>query len=775
MVLECPHCSARLNAANIPDPDKPVRCSKCKQVFTPSQNQLPGNESPAPSNDEGSDWMNVASTPVEKPAKSFRKTQPASAKKFPLIPVLGGVVGVLAIIVVIVFVLFMGGDKSKSNTAAPNAPNPGPSPSPSKKETSPPKKDGPKADSLATKAQIPPEFAELFATAVADRPAPTSAMPALKASKDEIRVPAFPSENAADPNAGKLSLEELKKATAFIKVVAKDTRGEASGGSGSGFVVHSDASGILVATNFHVVGLKSENKKVDPANEITVVLDSGLPTEKSYPGKVIAFDAEVDLAVVKVRRIDPLPKAIDPSLAPKLMETMNIRSFGFPLGQQLGVGGLNPSVTVGSGTVSSIRLDPSGVVSKVQINGASLNPGNSGGPVVDDNGKLVGIVVSGIPGSGIANAIPAAKLAEILTGHILPPVIRSVAGEEGQATFQVDAPVTDPLNKLKDVFLHVWSGDALPKLDREPNGNWKVIPSATKIVLKHEEGRVNGLFTLPTPSPESKLNVVLQLECVNTAGAVAISSPARYQLALENVATASDAITFIAFLHNLTKYYGQVVAVRGKLSQGGIRRGLVTEFQVSDEKSTPSTGVTFVADRELATQLSELTEDDFKQEVRLTVRMGKAPTSGNAPARIVRVDFIGKGDRLVKNLPSGEDPKDPFVALNRKPDKFAGKTIEIPGYFKSTVFGSDSFPELSLFFMSAKQSGQNPPSPENLVFTAPNSLIPKVKDYPSGTLFPAVFTVRVEPRVLEATGAQIVTVTKIETVDKDGKTRITLE
>jgi predicted Zn finger-like uncharacterized protein len=763
MILECPNCNARLNAAAMPTPGKPVRCSKCKEVFYPgSPNTPPQNNS---ASGEESDWSSVAASPQEEPEEREEpqrrsRKAPKPTSKFPVLLVVSGVFAFLVVVGAVVAVAFMGGDKSSSGNS--NAANQTTTPP---KKDNPAKKDGPKTDSTSTsKLQIPPEYAEVFRES-AEKAAPITLVPTLKKiGMEEFRVPSFASKTEPDPEAGKLTLDELKKATTFIKVMA----GNGGGGTGSGFVIRSDRMGILIATNFHVVGSKTGGRLM-PDSKIAVVFDSGLPTQRSLKAEVVAMDSEIDLAVVKVAAFDPLPKAIDASLSPKLVETMNIRSFGFPLGASLGVDGLNPNVTVGSGTVSSVRLNATGAVSLVQINGASLNPGNSGGPVVDDNGKLVGIVVSGIPGSGIANAIPATKLADMLTGRAYPPTISTASEEEGQASFHIDVPLSDPLRKIKDVILHVWSGEVPPPIQRESTVAWKVVAGAEATPLKLELRSATGKFKLALPSTDNKTIVLLQLECTNESGEKAVSPPVRYLLAQDGVQTAGDAIPLATFRQDLSKYHGQVVAVRGKLSPGTIQRSAVYEVQVADDSNMYPTGLVFLADREVATQLNELPLE-AALDVRLTLRVGKQGANATTPARVARIDFIGRGNRLAKTIPSSEEPVDPLIALNRKPEKFVGQTIVFLGLLSPVNLGSEQAPELSIAMISGKR-------PENLHFTSPNRIVSQLKGpgYSNDGLYPAQITVQVEPRVLNGTGSQIATVTKIEFVDKEGKPGKTLE
>src|SRR5947208_1604732 len=77
----------------------------------------------------------------------------------------------------------------------------------------------------------------------------------------------------------------------------------------------------------------------------------------------------------------------------ELKETQTVYVFGFPFGESLG-----KNITVSTTSVSSLRKNEFDRVSKIQVNGG-MNPGNSGGPVIDATGRVVGVAVSGILGT----------------------------------------------------------------------------------------------------------------------------------------------------------------------------------------------------------------------------------------------------------------------------------------------------------------------------------------------------------------------------------------
>jgi hypothetical protein len=166
----------------------------------------------------------------------------------------------------------------------------------------------------------------------------------------------------------------------------------------------------------------------------------------------------VDLAVLHFRGAHNLPRPIDPRQEPALVETMPVYLFGFPFGQALAVNKGNPAITVGKGSVSSIRRNERGELALVQIDG-DLNPGNSGGPVVDGKGRLVGVAVAKVRNTQIGLAIPAAQLTRLLAGKVASFSVATVKVENGTASLQVVAQVLDPLGQLRGVSVHYVRGN----------------------------------------------------------------------------------------------------------------------------------------------------------------------------------------------------------------------------------------------------------------------------------------------------------------------------
>ena len=167
----------------------------------------------------------------------------------------------------------------------------------------------------------------------------------------------------------------------------------------------SGGSGVIVApdgyalTNAHVV---------DGAREVAVTLDSGA----ELTAAVVGIDSATDLAVIRILGTG-LPAA---ELADT--ESLRVGQLVIAIGDPLGF-----HSTVTTGVVSALGRSLSArdgrLIENVIQTDAALNPGNSGGPLVDTHAKVVGINTAIIPtAQGICFAIPAAT-ARLVAGMLI--------------------------------------------------------------------------------------------------------------------------------------------------------------------------------------------------------------------------------------------------------------------------------------------------------------------------------------------------------------------
>lgn len=208
---------------------------------------------------------------------------------------------------------------------------------------------------------------------------------------------------------------------------------------GTGFIISADGK---IATNLHVIeGLKNGG----------VQLASG---ERFDSFTVLVFDARKDLAIIKIPGFD-LPFV-------PLGNSNNIQ-VGEPIlvvGSPLGLQG-----TVTTGVVSSVRDDPAGGGFKVLQTDASANPGNSGGPLVNRQAEVVGIVTFKIRGGENLNfAIPVNYLRGLMDS-------------------------TGPAMSLEDLRFKLSNSPDVFKSDAFPT-RWKSLVSGTSKIVRRDGDRI---------------------------------------------------------------------------------------------------------------------------------------------------------------------------------------------------------------------------------------------------------------------------------------------
>jgi S1-C subfamily serine protease len=257
-----------------------------------------------------------------------------------------------------------------------------------------------------------------------------------------------PEEPAVQPN-GQLSrqvLQRVKRAALYLRVTLPD------GGiaQGSGFL---GVEPNIVLTNAHVIGMLEPQSP--PPRLVEATLNSGEKDEKKFPCQVLGVDRDSDLAVLRALPATTvtLPAPLEVKSAQDLLETQGVYVFGFPFGAQLG-----KEISVGPASVAALRKDSNGSLRQVQLNG-NMNPGNSGGPVVNSRGEVIGVSVAIISGTQINFAVPGDRVHSVCNGRVTAMSLGQAYIENGNTRVPVTIQKLDPLARMRTVSLEVWTGD----------------------------------------------------------------------------------------------------------------------------------------------------------------------------------------------------------------------------------------------------------------------------------------------------------------------------
>jgi len=251
-------------------------------------------------------------------------------------------------------------------------------------------------------------------------------------------------------------IERGTKATALVLISSP------TGWTGSAFCI--DKSGLFI-TNAHVV-----EKALDGETQLHLMVNSGLTTRQVLRAKVMRHDDKLDLALLQIDRsltaqdlkdvgstlralaqpkeplvLTPLELGTDAGL----IELADVATIGAPFGPAPPSDmDKYPAVSVRPGHITSLRKDR-GQLLGVQID-SQLNPGHSGGPVLDSSGKVIGMVATMVRGAALNLAIPVSRLNAFLAapGLVFKPPAMSQEDGTRPVTWTIQLQPPMPQAKL---------------------------------------------------------------------------------------------------------------------------------------------------------------------------------------------------------------------------------------------------------------------------------------------------------------------------------------
>jgi S1-C subfamily serine protease len=393
------------------------------------------------------------------------------------------------------------------------------------------------------------------AQSVAEAPSETPVEPAAAPVVEPAAAPAVePAVVASVPasSSGKSAIDSadvarrLKEATVYIKnTVAGRTLS-----SGTGFVIEVQGDAVIVATNRHVavVDLSEVPERFLPkgsATELEVVFRSGQgpQNEQALPAQIMAADTtddlSTDLAFLRVNGVKRPPTPINPLAEVEPTEGMPYNAGGFPFGGMLGKVSEassrgNPSVSITGGRIAALRRDDHGQILLLQVDG-SLQPGNSGGPIVDEKtGKLLGVAVAKTAMvDTIGLVVPAEQLRKALAGRVGAVVGTRLEGQKGVADLEIKAQVVDPKGLVQGVVVHVAAASSARTIAPNSDGSWPPLPNTKPVELMKDDkaGSVSGRVqvNLPGEGAQSR-KVLIQTAHRDRSGKLVYSKPKEYEL-----------------------------------------------------------------------------------------------------------------------------------------------------------------------------------------------------------------------------------------------------
>lgn len=266
--------------------------------------------------------------------------------------------------------------------------------------------------------------------------------------------------------------------------------------------------------NFYNYNSSSSQTEIVKADKVTITLDD----ETEYEATIVGYDANTDLAVLKIDATGLTPAEIGDSTTLEMGD--KAITLGYPLGLGLSasngiISGLNKEMSVevagGTATMTLLQTD------------AAVNPGNSGGPLLNSEGQVVGITSSKIASSevdGVGFAIPITDALPILNELMTTGTVKNTTPKIGITGTEISSAVKRYYNLPVDSGVLVASvepgscaeaagleaGDVIVKAD---GTEISTMDELVKIKNKHKAGEI---MTLTLARSDGDVDIELTLD-----------------------------------------------------------------------------------------------------------------------------------------------------------------------------------------------------------------------------------------------------------------------
>uniref|UniRef100_A0A2P2IRH2 PDZ domain-containing protein n=1 Tax=Rhizophora mucronata TaxID=61149 RepID=A0A2P2IRH2_RHIMU len=279
-------------------------------------------------------------------------------------------------------------------------------------------------------------------------------------------------------------------------------------GSGSGFVWDNEGH---VVTNYHVIRAASDLKVT-------------LSDQTTYDAKVVGFDQDKDVAVLRVDAPKDKLRPIPIGISADLLVGQKVYAIGNPFG-------LDHTLT--TGVISGLRREISSAatgrpIQDVIQTDAAINPGNSGGPLLDSSGRLIGINTaiyspSGAS-SGVGFSIPVDTVSGIVDqlvrfGKVTRPILgikfapdQSVEQLGVSGVLVLDAPLNGPAGKAglqptkRDAYGRLILGDIITSV------NGRKVTNGSDLYRILDQCKVGDQVTVEVLRGDHKEKIPVMLE-----------------------------------------------------------------------------------------------------------------------------------------------------------------------------------------------------------------------------------------------------------------------